>query len=67
MAELKPPEIAVEMVELPAAPLAIEIALGDAERVKSGVGTLVMVRLTVAEWLHSSLVTCHCLSWPSES
>src|SRR4051794_12898787 len=51
MAELKPPETAVEIVELPAAPLAIEIELGDAERVKLGVGTLVMVRLTVVVWV----------------
>jgi hypothetical protein len=38
MALLKPPEIAVVMVELPAAPWAIETALGEAEIEKSGVG-----------------------------
>jgi hypothetical protein len=51
MAELKPPETVVEIVELPAAPFAIETELGDAEMVKFGVGTLVMVRLTVVVWV----------------
>src|SRR3954469_2387003 len=51
MALLKPPETVVEIVELPAAPFAIETELGDAEIVKSGVGTLVTVRLTVAVWV----------------
>src|SRR5258708_1941700 len=51
MAELKPPETAVVIVELPAAPFAIEIELGDAEIVKLGVGTVVMVRLTVVVWV----------------
>src|ERR1700710_459094 len=51
MAELKPPETVVEIVELPAAPFAIETVLGEAERVKLGVGTLVTVRLTVVVWV----------------
>src|SRR4051794_4282772 len=51
MALLKPPETVVEIVELPAAPFAIETELGDAEIVKSGVGTLVTVRLTVVVWV----------------
>src|SRR4051794_28788124 len=51
MAELKPPETAVVIVELPAAPLAIETELGDAAMVKLGVGTLVTVRLTVVVWV----------------
>src|SRR5215475_8218795 len=51
MAELKPPETAVVMVELPDAPLAIEIELGDAEMVKLGVGTVVMIMLTLMLWV----------------
>ena len=51
MAELKPPETAVVIVELPAAPLAIDTELGDAEMEKLGVGTLVTVRLTVVVWV----------------
>jgi hypothetical protein len=51
MAELKPPETAVVIVELPAAPLAIDTALGDAEMVKFGVATAVTVRLTVVVWV----------------
>jgi hypothetical protein len=50
-AELKPPETVLEIVELPAAPFAIETALGDAEIAKLGVGTLVTVRLTVVVWV----------------
>ena len=38
MAVLKPPETAVETVEVPEAPWAIETAVGEAEIVKSGVG-----------------------------
>src|SRR3954467_4175787 len=38
MALLKPPETVVEIVELPAAPFAIETELGDAEIAKAGVG-----------------------------
>src|SRR3954466_2228154 len=51
MAELKPPETAVVIVEGAEAPLAIETELGDAEIVKLGVGTLVTVRLTVVVWV----------------
>jgi len=51
MALLKPPETAVVMVELPAPPAATETALGEAEMVKSGVGTLVTVRATVVVWV----------------
>src|ERR1700733_15125615 len=50
-AELKPPETAVVIVELPAAPLAIDTALGEAEMVKSGVATELTVRATVAVWV----------------
>ena len=51
MAELKPPETAVVMVELPEPPAAMVTELGDAEIVKSGVGTLVTVRLRVVVWV----------------
>src|SRR3954452_16357118 len=51
MAEVKPPEAAGVMVELPEALRATETALGDAEMVKSGVATAVTVRLTVAVWV----------------
>src|SRR5882724_11399578 len=39
------------MVELPEPRAAMEAELGDAEIVKSGVGTLVTVRLTVVVWV----------------
>src|SRR5436305_5008302 len=51
MALLKPPETVVEIVEVPAAAVAIEAELGDAEIVKSGVGAVVTVRLTVVVWV----------------
>jgi hypothetical protein len=43
---LNPPETPVVIVTLPAPPWAIDVELGEAEIVKSGVGTVVTVRLT---------------------
>ena len=48
MAESKPPETAVVMVDLPELPCATETAVGEAERVKAGVAAEVTVSETVA-------------------
>jgi hypothetical protein len=48
-AELKPPEIAVEMVELPEPPCDTESDDGDAETEKSGLAVALTVRLTLTE------------------
>ena len=51
MAELKPPETAVVMVEEPLAPWATETEVGEAEIVKAGVPAAVTVSETEAVWV----------------
>ena len=51
MAELKPPESAVLIVELPLAPCATETDVGEALSVKPGTGVAVTVSVMVAAWV----------------
>jgi hypothetical protein len=50
-AELKPPEIVVDKVELPEPPCVTETEVGEALMVKFGVGAAVTVNPSVAVWL----------------
>jgi hypothetical protein len=51
IAESKPPETAVVMVELPLAPCATETDVGEAASVKAGTGVEVTVSEMVAVWV----------------
>jgi len=51
IAELKPPETAVVMVDLPVLPCATETDVGEAASVKAGTGAEVTVSEMVAVWV----------------